>query len=399
MNILENTQAKVFAFTFLIALAGIFLIDPDKQCHNIFKKPETPPVAVLPSQEPLAPTKFDISNPVPNHQSYTEIVAQVKQWNTEAPGITEVGTYGTSSKGLPLYYLRVRNPGIRGLMPKVLLTSCIHGNEPHATSTMMGFIGTVLSKYGRDEVITNLVDSRDIFFVPVVCPDSYPNSRTSDGVDPNRDFPTPQNPNKQSVASVAAIRSLFVQHKFKAVISGHTLGRVLLHPFGDTRSPSPNDDDFKRLVGKMASLCGYRVEAAHQLYGRPIYGTEVDWYYRNGAFPIVMEFGDHQRPATPSEIRQELDRTFNGILYFITEAPMVDIKSAKESPQVIRRPRLLPRTGYEGSTCTDGSCGQPVIIQEGFYMGDGCNSCGNGQAFGGGCGRWSGWSGGCSSCR
>jgi hypothetical protein len=75
------------------------------------------------------------------------------------------------------------------------------------------------------------------------------------------------------------------------------------------------------------------------MYNSPIYGTEVDWYYRNGAFAttpnrkrihrgafaIVMEFGTHQHIPSQSDIDSEFRRTFQAVLYFIKEAPLVEI--------------------------------------------------------------------------
>ena len=40
---------------------------------------------------------------------------------------------------------------------------------------------------------------RDIYFIPVVSPDSYPKSRIVDKVDPNRDFPHLGRPNHKSI--------------------------------------------------------------------------------------------------------------------------------------------------------------------------------------------------------
>ncbi len=39
-----------------------------------------------------------------------------------------------------------------------------------------------------------------------------------------------------------------------------------------------------------------------------------------------MEIGAHQRPPNPDEVRSEFERTFGAILYFIEEAPKVEIR-------------------------------------------------------------------------
>ena len=56
--------------------------------------------------------------------------------------------------------------------------------------SIIAYSGLLLSEYGKNDRITKILDTAEIYFVPVVSPDSYPYSRTVEGVDPNRNFPT-----------------------------------------------------------------------------------------------------------------------------------------------------------------------------------------------------------------
>ena len=284
-------------------------------------QPEFNPIQVQPESPPPNPS---ISNPRPAYQNYIAVVQQLEQWNQEAPRLTEIGKYGKSSRGQDLWYIRVKGDNDIE-KPKVMITACIHGNEPLSASTVMNYIGSMLERYGEDDEITEIINSRDIYFIPVVSPDSYPNSRHVDGVDPNRNFPTQRDPNKRSVAPVQALRDFFLKVKPDAIISGHTFGRVYLTPWGDNTQRCPNDSDYQRIIGEMSDLSRYRYIRACEMYNRPIYGTEVDWYYRNGAFSIVMEFGTHQRVPSRSDIDHEYDRTFKAVLHFMKEAPLVNV--------------------------------------------------------------------------
>lgn len=91
----------------------------------------------------------------------------------------------------------------------------------------------------------------------------------------------------------------------------------------------------------MSELSGYRNMRACDMYGNnglnnppiekdqygtPIYGSEVDWYYRNGSFAIVCEFGKHQRVPTDEDTRAEFNLTFTSALHFIREAPLVQVR-------------------------------------------------------------------------
>lgn len=293
------------------------------------QQPQSPPAIpwIPPSNpQPQPPTirPPQITTQVPDYLNNEQTVAQLKKWNEEAPDLTEVGAYGKTRNGKDIHYIRIEaDHGTDEVKPIVLITACIHGNEPLSASTVMGYIGTILGTYGKDQEVTKLVDSRIMYFVPIVSPDSYPRSRHVDGVDPNRDFPTERNPNKRSVPPVQALRDFFLKIKPHAVISGHTYGRVYLTPWGDKTRLCKHDSQYKDIIGKMGQLSRYRLQRACEMYNRPIYGTEVDWYYKNGAFSIVMEFGTHQRIPSRSDIRSEFDRTYKAALHFIQLAPEV----------------------------------------------------------------------------
>lgn len=310
---------------------------------------------IPPSQEEAKPDLFPIKNSIQNSQpsylDYSKLIEQIKKWNEEAPEMTEVGTYGKSTKGQSLYYIRIANKRFiqTSERPKVLITACIHGNEPLAAATVMWYIGSLLKHYNDDADIRELLDSRDIYFIPVVNPDSYPKSRYVDGVDPNRDFPKGPNSNYKSIKSISELQEFFKIIKPQAVISAHTWGRVYLTPYGDSMEKSPDHDQFNQIMEKMSEMSGYRYMRACDLYksngglnnppiktlGRdigdykvmtPIFGCEIDWYYRNKSFAIVMELGEHQRIPSDEEIKIEFAKTYQAVLYFIKEAPLVKLK-------------------------------------------------------------------------
>jgi hypothetical protein len=314
---------------FVGTLAGIGLI------RGPVIKSQGPPVThqppvVAPSIPATPPSpRPAVTVQVPPHLGYADLVKQLKRWEAETPDLAQVGTYGKSTRGSDLCYVRVTN-GVRANptgRPKMLITACIHGDEPLATGTVMAFLGTMLGTHGTDPAVTDLLGTRDVYFVPVVSPDSYPNSRRVDGVDPNRDFPGPTDPAHQSVAPVKALADFMVAQRFKAVISGHTFGRTFLTPYGNTAARCPNEADYQRVVGQMCALSGYRTIHAWENYGRPIYGSELDYYYLHGAFAIVMEMGTHQRIPTAAEIKTELDKTYRAFLYFVQAAPLVTVKA------------------------------------------------------------------------
>ena len=337
----------------LVLVLNILLLQLDAfvyfHKHRSANQQSMPPSVPIDQTLPPTPRSFSISVKMPSYLPYDKVVEQLRTWNKEAPGITEIGTYGKTSRGQDLYYLRV---GESRAEKKVMITACIHGNEPLATGTVMAYVGALLSGYGVDPQITQILQSRQVYFVPVVSPDSYPSSRFVDGVDPNRNFPTVRDPDKQSVAPLAALQRFFLQHRFSAAISGHTHGRVYMIPWGDSTQNCPDYEVYRRIVENMLSVTGtsndnfrrpygellrepsgriavqpaYTMIRGCEMYRSPIFGTEMDWYYRHGAFAMVIEYGTHQHTPSMQDIQYEFGLTWKAIQVFLKEAPDANLQ-------------------------------------------------------------------------
>lgn len=328
-----------FLVALTIVIGGLTIVNHHKQ----LTVPQAPPLQTQ-SQSTPEPRKPQISVTMPTYLPYSALVTQLDKWHEEAPDLTERGSYGKSSQGQLLQYIRVTNMVNKQPKKVVMITGCVHGNEPLSCGTVMAYLGAILSKYGTDSEVTELLNTRDIYFIPVVSPDSYPNNRIVDGVDPNRNFPCPHNPNQQSVPPIKAIQDFVLKIKPSATISGHTWGRSFLVPWGDSMTNCPDYDAYKALVqNKMCGLANYRFMRACDMYGAnglnvppphaheaymPIYGGELDWYYRQGSFAIVIEMGTHQHIPTINDIQSEFNATYKAVLLFIKEAPLIKLKNS-----------------------------------------------------------------------
>lgn len=263
----------------------------------------------------------DIKQSVDNYFNYNNIVKELKYWNEQAPELTEVKTYGKSTRGSDLCLIKINNKHISKNKPKVLITACIHGNEVPATAITMEFFKQLLNSYGEEDRITKLIDEREIWYVPVVSPDSYPNSRYVDGVDPNRNFPG-INQGRSPIPPIKALMDLYNSEKFDAVASSHTNTRQYLIPWGCSYEKIEHEKEYKEIIGEMARMSNYELCTPKEIYRRPIYGAELDWYHTQGALSIVIEFGPHQRIPSKSETDNELNRTKESLINFIDKAPI-----------------------------------------------------------------------------
>ena len=139
----------------------------------------------------------------------SEIKTLLTGWAAKDTKLMKFQTYATVN-GEPAMYLRVSSSVNDGKdRPKVLIDAATHGDESISTATILGFMHKFLSGYGKDQTITKLIQTRDIYFVPVVCPDGYSNfSRQVEGRDPNRSFPSPTNPGRTSATCAQEIANL-----------------------------------------------------------------------------------------------------------------------------------------------------------------------------------------------
>jgi len=306
-------NAGVFLLAYTITLITVV----PHSCETTVLSYSTPSPIAEPGK--LSPDKPTISDAVPTEYfDYEGVANHLEQLHREAPDLTELGIYGESTENRKLLYLRINNPYATTPKHKVLITAGIHGNEKFATASVLGIIGQMLKNYGDDEQTTKLIDTRDIYFIPIVSPDSYErNRRNVDGVDPNRDFPHPNRPDHKSIQPIQALRTFFLSRKFEAAICGHSSGCVLIYPYG--WGPTKNEAEYKAMLEEMGQLSDYSNSRSSNI------GTAKDFYHDNGAIAITWEFGTNLRPPE-YQIQREVDRTYRSMLLFIEKAPQIRVR-------------------------------------------------------------------------
>lgn len=298
-------------------------------------KPSTPesPAPTQPENAkpatPAAPEKpnnpINLKITIPGFLEYQKTKEQAKEWQKEAPHLVTIDTYGKSTQNKDLFYIKIANKNQEKNNPNIFITAAIHGNESWSSTCAMAYAGTLINEYGKNDRITKIVDSKNIYVIPIVSPDSYPKFRTVDRVDPNRNFFSNRDKSFSSILPVQNLKNFYHKIKPKSVISMHTYGRIFLFPYGETYRDCENNKDYVSLVGKMAETASYKLDKACNLYTRPINGTDVDYYHKNGSFSIVMEVGTHQVPPTMDQTVSEFRRTWESVLLFLEESTNFDI--------------------------------------------------------------------------
>jgi carboxypeptidase T len=258
--------------------------------------------------------------------------------------------------------------------PGVLFDGGTHGLEHLSVEMPLAIMGWLLDGYGKDATVTRLVQTRAIFLVFDVNPDGaafdiagghfhewrknrQANSNGTIGTDLNRNYadhwgccglvsakPGSSYYRGTSPFSAPETRAMrdFIdslvfegRQEIRAAIAFHASGRLILWPYGYTRTAIPGDmtaADHAVLVAlakHMATLNGYRPEQASSLYVDS--GTERDWDYGvQGilAFTFELGAGTYQRSGM---IATETARNRSAVLYLIETAGCPDLAASATS--------------------------------------------------------------------
>ncbi len=136
------------------------------------------------------------------YPTYDAYVSMMYQFAADYPGICQVFSIGTSVGGRQLLVAKISdNVGVSEAEPEFLYTSSIHGDETTGYVLMLRMIDYLLSNYGSDPGITNLVNGIEIWINPLANPDgtywggnsTVNNAKryNANNVDLNRNFPDP----------------------------------------------------------------------------------------------------------------------------------------------------------------------------------------------------------------
>jgi hypothetical protein len=227
-----------------------------------------------------------------------------------APRIAQLVSIGTSLDGQEIYAVRVtKNARVvpAGQKPAVLYNGAQHAREWITPEMVRRLMHHVLDGYGTDSRITQLVDTRELWFLPVANPDGYDFTFTEgnrlwrknlrdnngdgqltgiDGVDPNRNFPTrwgwdnegsSPEPSSQtyrgtgpaSEPETQAMDAFVRDVGFTFQVNYHSAAELLLYGTGwQSNTPTPDDVIYEALVGDDANpaVPGYDPDLSAELY-------------------------------------------------------------------------------------------------------------------------------------
>lgn len=256
------------------------------------------------------------------YPTYQQVQEQMKAWEQTYPQFVKLEQYGSSTSGYPLLALKVTdNVNEDENEPSVLLTAATHGDELITVKVMLAIMKKIIEGNGASNEISQLVNNREIWFIPVVSPDGYTKRQRYVGwTDPNRDYPWPQDPQHKSIPCIQGLRDLFTQHNFDASVDYHASGRMYMYPWAYTKQSPSKTQDFDFIAKGMAKYNGY-------IYGqisKVIYiaqGSSCDYYHwRHNTTSLAVEVGRSKVPHG-AEIDRVVAENIDAALFFIENAP------------------------------------------------------------------------------
>jgi len=279
------------------------------------------------------------------YYTWNEIVENIDELFEDYPNlVAEKISIGQSLEGRDIWALKMSdNPNIDEDEAEVLYTGLHHAREPMSYMNLFYYMNWLVENYGIDQLATDILDNRELWFIPAVNPDGLvynqqiapngggmqrKNARETcnggvDGVDLNRNYSYMWGLDNQGSSSdgcdetyrgtspfsepeTSAISAFVEQHDFPIALNYHSYSNLLIYPFGYSYDNPMNEEDLNTFIEigeELVSINGYELGTGPDLL-YPVNGEACDWMYGvHGIFAYTPEVGSGQDGFWPSTNR------------------------------------------------------------------------------------------------
>ncbi len=271
--------------------------------------------------------------------TYEEMLFHLDQMHELYPNLisakTPISEDLLTYEGRPLYWLKISDsPNLDETEePEVLYTGLHHAREPMSAMQLIYFMYYLLENYDTNSEIQDLVNSRELYFVPCINPDGYIYNQTANpeggglwrknrkvhsdgnrGVDLNRNYDyewgytdSGSSPNTFSntyrgeapfsEAETQLIKMFCEAHEFKIALNYHAYGSYLIYPWGYASNTYTEDHDFfQQMCRRTGWYNNYIYGTVSEALSYLANGDSDDWMYgeemtKNKIFAITPEVG------------------------------------------------------------------------------------------------------------
>ncbi len=278
----------------------------------------------------------------PTYDAYVDLMYQFEQ---DYPDLVEIVNIGETIMGRDILFAKI-SPDVERAKPapQFMYTSTMHGDETAGFILSLRLIHTLLTNYGVDEDITNLMHQVDIWICPNENPDGtyrYDNSTVSgatrgniNGVDLNRNYPNPVNdPWQDQQPETTAMINFTDTMKFIMSANMHGGIELVNFPF-DSWTSSANqhaDHDWWEFVmyeyvdtvhahSPSGYMTGMGDGVTHGGDWYVIYGSRQDYFnYYKSCREFTLELSD-QKLLDPSLLPAHWEYNYRSLINYIRQA-------------------------------------------------------------------------------
>ncbi len=266
--------------------------------------------------EEMSSRAFDFPTGDQAFHNYTEVLSTLDGLAAKFPKIVSRIEAGKSLEGRRLTGVRISSQIKPDSLPTVIFVGCHHAREHLSVEVPLKIAEYLANNYDKDSRVKALIDTREIYIVPMLNPDGaeydiasgnykYWRKNRKDngdgtfGVDLNRNYgpsdffggpgsssdtdsDTYHGTAAFSEPETAALRD-FIRARKKATVllSFHTFSELILWPYGHSNDPIANSADrkvFEMMGNEMSKWNNYTPEKSSELYLAS--GDTTDWAYQ-----------------------------------------------------------------------------------------------------------------------
>ncbi|MDD2228566.1 MAG: M14 family zinc carboxypeptidase [Candidatus Cloacimonetes bacterium] len=247
------------------------------------------------------------------YPTYETYVATMYSFATSYPNLCQIVDTGTTVNGRVVLFAKISdNVNLDEAEPEVMYSATMHGDETVGFILMQRLIDTLLSNYGTDSRITNIVDNTELWICPNTNPDgTYYGGNSSvnsakrynwNRVDLNRNFPLiggGQGDGNASQPENINMMNFMQSHHFVHGVNFHGGEEVVNYPWDYTSSLHPDDDWYisSSLVYANSAIANSPSGYMQGLSSSGI-TNGADWYVINGGRQDWVNLFNHGREVT-----------------------------------------------------------------------------------------------------
>jgi hypothetical protein len=328
------------------------------------------------------------------YPTYDAYVALMYKFENDYPDLVKIHQIGTTVQGRALLFAQIKPAHVKNAVPQFMYTSTIHGDETTGFILSLRLIHHLISNYGSDEDITDLMGQVEIWICPNENPDgTYTNDNetvsgatrsNANGKDLNRNYPaihplypvppeTPVQPETQAMMNFVADKNF--------IMSANMHGGIELvnYPFDAWESAEKlhADNDWWKLVSneyadtvhahsKVGYFTGLGTGVTHGGDWYVIYGSRQDYMnYIHSCREFTLELSN-QKLLNPIQLPAHWEYNHRSLINYIRQATYGIHGLVKDSSTDLPVFATLELTGHDAdysqviTAANDGYFSRPV---------------------------------------